>query len=95
MITKIAIANPNSSMANVTVKLLNSSGSVMGTFTEPLQASNQALFKLTDKMHFSSSLFSGAVAVCSTEPVGIAVFGIEGVGTQAMYNTAVTTDPCP
>ena len=93
--TQLAIANPNTTTATITVKLLSSSGSVMGSFQESLLANNQALFKLTDKMHFGSSLFTGAVAVCSSEPVGLAAFGIEGVGTQAMYNTAVTTDPCP
>jgi len=92
---QLAIANPNSSVATVTVKVLNSSGSVTGTFAESVAANNQTLFKLTDKMSFSSSLFSGAVAVCSTEPVGLVVIGVEGVGQQAMYSTAVTTDPCP
>jgi len=92
---QLAIANPNSSTASVTVKLLNSNGSVIGSFQEALQANNQVLFTLTEKMSFSSSLFNGAVAVCSTEPVGLTVIGVEGVGQQAMFNTAVTTDPCP
>lgn len=92
---QLAIANPNNSTTDVTVKILNSNGSVTGSFQESLQANNQVLLKLTDKMKFSSSGFSGAVAVCASQPVGLAVIGIEGVGTQAMYNTAVTTDACP
>lgn len=92
---QLAIANPNSSATSVTVKVLNSSGSAMGSFGVTLAANNQTLFNLTDKMTFSSALFSGAVAVCATQPVGLVVIGVEGVGTQAMFNTAVTTDPCP
>jgi len=92
---QLAIANPNNSTATVTIKVLNASGSTTGSFGVSLAANNQALFNLTDKMKFSSSLFSGSVAVCSTQPVGLVVIGVEGVGQQAMYNTAVTTDPCP
>jgi hypothetical protein len=92
---QMAIANPNNSTTTVTVKVLNSSGSVTGTFQETLAANNQTLFNLTDKTKFSSSLFNGAVAVCATQPVGLVVIGVEGVGQQAMYSTAVTTDPCP
>ena len=92
---EVAIANPNNSTTTVTVKVLNSSGSVNGSFQESLQANNQVWFKLSQKMNFSSSGFSGAVAICASEPVGLAVVGIEGVGQQAMFNTAVTTDPCP
>jgi hypothetical protein len=92
---QLAIANPNNSAATVTVKVLSSTGSVSNTFEETLAANNQMLFNLTDKVKFSSSLFNGAVAVCATEPVGLVVIGVEGVGQQAMYNTAVTTDPCP
>jgi len=92
---QMAIANPNNSTTTVTVKVLNSSGSVSNTFDETLAANNQTLFNLTDKVKFSSSLFNGAVAVCATQPVGLVVNGVEGVGQQAMFNTAATTDPCP
>jgi len=92
---QMAIANPNSSTTTVTIKVLNSSGSVAGSFQEILPANNQTVFNLTDKAKFSSSLFNGAVAVCATQPVGLAVIGVEGVGQQAMFGTAITTDPCP
>lgn len=92
---QMAIANPNGSATTVTVKVLSSTGSVSNTFEETLAANNQTLFNLTDKVKFSSSLFSGAVAVCATQPVGLVVVGVEGVGQQAMFNTVVTTDPCP
>jgi|SRR5579871_155510 len=92
---QLAIANPNSSATNVTVKLLNSNGSVAGSFQETLAANNQSFFNLSSKLKFSSSLFTGAVAVCATQPVGLVVVGVEGVGTQAFYGTPVSTDPCP
>lgn len=63
---QLALANPNNSTATVTIKVLNSTGSVKGSFEEALQANNQVLFKLTDRMNFGSSLFNGSVAVCAS-----------------------------
>ena len=89
----MAIANPNSSAATVTVKVLNTDGSVKGSFQEILQANHQTLFVLTQKMTFDAALFSGSVAVCGTQPVGLVTVGFEG--GQAFFTTSVTNDPCP
>jgi len=89
----LAIANPNSSTTTVTVKVLNSNGSVRGSFQEVLPAKNQTIFTLSSKMTFDSSLFAGSMAVCATEPIGLVTIGFEG--GQAFFTTSVTNDPCP
>jgi hypothetical protein len=89
----LAIANPNSSTTTVTVKVLNSNGSVRGSFQEVLPAKNQTIFTLSSKMNFDSSLFAGSMAVCATEPIGLVTIGFEG--GQAFFTTSVTNDPCP
>jgi hypothetical protein len=89
----MAIANPNGSAATVTVKVLNADGSVKGSFQETLQANHQTLLVLTQKLTFDAALFSGSVAVCATEPVGLVTVGFEG--GQAFFTTSVTNDPCP
>ena len=89
----MAIANPNSSAATVTMRVLNTDGSVKGSFQETLQANHQTLFVLTQKMSFDAALFSGSVAVCATQPVGLVTVGFEG--GQAFFTTSVTNDPCP
>jgi hypothetical protein len=65
----LAIANPNSSTTTVTVKVLNSNGTVRGSFQEVLAPKNQTIFTLSGKMNFDSSLFNGSMAVCATEPI--------------------------
>jgi hypothetical protein len=90
----MAIANPSSSTANVTVMVLNTNGSVKGSFTKTLPANNQEIFTLNGQgISFGSSLFTGSVAVCSNEPIGLVTVGFEGAAT--FFSTAVTNDPCP
>jgi len=89
----LAIANPNNSTTTVTVKVLNPDGSVKGSFQEVLPAKNQTIFTLSSKMNFDSSLFTGSMAVCATEPIGLVTIGFEG--GQAFFTTSVTNDPCP
>ncbi len=90
----MAIANPNSSTTDVTITVYNSSGSKQGSFQETLQANNQTIFTLTQKMNFSSSLFTGSVAVCATQPIGLVTVGFEG--GQAFFTTSVTNPTsCP
>lgn len=90
----MAIANPNSSNTNVTVTVYDSNGNKQGSFQETLQANNQTIFTLTQKMSFSSSLFTGSVAVCATQPIGLVTVGFEG--GQAFFTTSVTNpSSCP
>lgn len=93
----MAIANPNSTSTTVTVTVYNSSGSKEGSFQETLQANNQTIFTLTQKLastFSSSSLFTGSVAVCATQPIGLVTVGFEG--GQAFFTTAVNNPTsCP
>jgi hypothetical protein len=90
----VAIANPSSSTADVTVMVLNADGSTKGSFTKTLPADNQTIFTLNGQgISFGSSLFTGSVAICSTEPIGLVTVGFEGAGT--FFSTSVTNDPCP
>jgi hypothetical protein len=90
----MAISNPNGSQTVVTVKVLNSDGSVKGTFPETLPANGQTIFLLNSKMNFGSTLFNGSVAVCAPQPVGLVALGVE-YASSGLFTIAVTTDPCP
>lgn len=90
----MAIANPNSSTTTVTITVYDSSDNKQGSFQETLPANNQTIFTLTQKMNFSSSLFTGSVAVCATQPIGLVTVGFEG--GQAFFTTSVTNPTsCP
>jgi hypothetical protein len=93
----LAIANPNNSNTNVTVKLLLADGTIKDTIVKSLPPNGQTSFVLTDSTVFGhdlnpSTLFNGSVAVCATQPVGLVANGFEG---GAFFTTAVTNDPCP
>jgi hypothetical protein len=91
----MALANPSSSTANVTVMVLKANGSAMGQFTETIPANNQTIFTLDSKLSFgsfTSTPFTGSVAVCSSQPIGLVTVGFEG---GAFFSTSVTNDPCP
>jgi hypothetical protein len=93
----VAIANPNNSNTNVTIKLLLADGTIKNTIQKNLPPNGQTSFVLTDNAVFghdldSSTLFNGSVAVCAAQPVGLVAIGIEG---GAFFTTAVTNDPCP
>ncbi|HXI40737.1 MAG TPA: hypothetical protein VNH83_12195, partial [Bryobacteraceae bacterium] len=79
----VAIANPNNSNTNVTVKLLLADGTVKDTIQKTLPPNGQISFVLTDGAVFAhdltaSALFNGSVAVCASQPVGLVAIGIEG-----------------
>lgn len=93
----MAVANPNNSNTNVTVKLLLADGTIKDTIQKNLPPNGQTSFVLTDGAVFgrdlsSSALFNGSVAVCASQPVGLVAIGIEG---GAFFTTAATNDPCP
>ncbi len=93
----MALANPNNSTTTVTVMVMDEGGKqIIGSpFTETLAAENQTIFTLNSitKLSFGSSLFTGSVAVCASEPIGLVTVGFEGAAT--FFSTAVTNDPCP
>lgn len=90
----MAIANPSSSnTAHVKVNVINANGSLMGKFQETLEPDNQTIFTLDSKLNFSSftgTAFTGSVAVCSDQPIGLVTVGFEG---GAFFSTSVTNDP--
>jgi len=91
----MALANPNGSQTTVTVKVLNGDGTLKGSFPETLPANGQTIFLLNQKMTFdTSTLFTGSVAVCASQPVGLVAIGVEG-GPTGLFTISVTTDPCP
>jgi len=90
----MALANPNKSNTTVTVTVFDESGNKKGSFQETLQPNNQTIFTLTQKMNFDASLFTGSVAVCATQPIGLVTVGFEG--GQAFFTTSVVNpSPCP
>jgi hypothetical protein len=93
----LAMANPNGSATNVTVKLLDANGKVKSSIVKNLPANGQTIFLLNDKSAFfddldPSALFNGSVAVCADHTVGLVAIGVEG---GAFFTTSVTNDPCP
>ncbi|HKW98012.1 MAG TPA: hypothetical protein VJN43_09765 [Bryobacteraceae bacterium] len=93
----LAVANPNKSGTNVTVKLLDATGAVKATIQKNLPADGQTIFLVTDKTAFfneidPSKLFNGSLAICASQPVGLVAIGAEG---GALFTTSVTNDPCP
>jgi len=90
----MALANPNVSQTTITVKVFNADGSLNGSFPETLAANAQTIFLLNQKMSFPSALFTGSVAVCASQPVGLVAIGAEG-GSTGLFTISVTTDPCP
>ena len=94
----MALSNPNGSQTVVTVKVLNSDGSELGSFTETLPKNGQTLFLLSPNsalnFNASTTAFNGSVAVCAPQPVGLVALGVEG-GPTGLFTISVTTDPCP
>ena len=93
----IAVANPNNSNTNVTIKLLEPDGTIKNSVTRTLPPNGQNSFLATDPTIFghdidSSKLFNGSLAVCASQPVGLVTVGIE---SGAFFTISVTNDPCP
>lgn len=89
----MAVANPSSSAtAHVKVNVINANGSLMGKFQETLEPDNQTIFTLNSKLDFSSftgAPFTGSVAVCSDQPIGLVTVGFEG---GAFFSTSITNN---
>jgi hypothetical protein len=94
----MALSNPNGTPTVVTVKVLKSDGTQLGSFTESLGKNAQTVFLLSPHpgLDFGSTPqtpFNGSVAVCAPQAVGLVALGAEGSG--GLFSISVTTDPCP
>jgi hypothetical protein len=94
----MALSNPNGTPTVVTVKVLKSDGTQLGSFTESLGKNAQTVFLLSPHagLNFGSTPqtpFNGSVAVCAPQAVGLVALGAEGSG--GLFSVSVTTDPCP
>ena len=93
----LAVSNPNASAVPFTVFLLNADGTTKDSIQKTLPANGQTSFVVSDPTVFGnnidpSALFTGSIAVCSTQPLGLVTIGIEG---GALYTISVTNDLCP
>jgi hypothetical protein len=94
----MALSNPNGTPTVVTVKVLKSDGTQLGSFTESLGKNAQTVFLLASHagLNFGSTPqtpFNGSVAVCAPQAVGLVALGAEGKG--GLFSISVTNDPCP
>ena len=90
----MALANPNSVSAAISVALLDKDGLTRATRVIPLPANGQISFVLTDNIAFggslgSSELFTGTVGVCASVPIGLVALGVEG---SVLFTVSVSTD---
>ena len=91
----MALANPNGSQTTVTVKVLNGDGTEKTSFRDQLPANGQTIFLLSPKVSFdTSTTFTGSVAVCATQPVGLVAIGVE-YGPTGLFTISPSTDACP
>jgi len=94
----LAVSNPNASTVNYTVHLLNADGTTRDTAQKSLPAKGQTSFVVSDTTVFPNAnfdpntQFTGSIAVCATQPMGLVTIGIEG---GALYTISVTNDLCP
>ena len=97
----MAIANPNTGTAHITLNLLGSDGTVKATSTVPLEPSSQTSVNLPGIAAFApfftgSTLFTGSVGVCSDVPIGFVALGAEQSSavpsSNVLYSVSVTTD---
>lgn len=93
----MALSNPGPA-TTITVKVMNSNGSLLGSFTENLPKNGQTVFLLSPHagLNFGAtpqSPFNGSVAVCAPQPVGLVALGAEGNG--GLFSVSITNDPCP
>jgi hypothetical protein len=98
----MALSNPNGTPTVVTVKVLKSDGTQLGSFTESLGKNAQTVFLLSSQagLNFGATPqtpFNGSVAVCAPQAVGLVALGAEGSSpsTVGLFSISVTTDPCP
>jgi len=100
--TGMALSNPNGTPTVVTVKVLKSDGTQLGSFTENLGKNAQTVFLLSSQpgLNFGATPqtpFNGSIAVCAPQAVGLVALGAEGGSptTLGLFSISVTTDPCP
>jgi len=95
---EISVRNRSAGAAAFTVHLINADGTTRDTAQKTLPAKEQTSFVVTDPTVFpnanfdAATLFTGSIAVCSTQPLGLVTIGIEG---GALYTISVTNDLCP
>jgi hypothetical protein len=94
----MALSNPNGTPTVVTVKVMKSDGTQLGSFTENLGKNAQTVFLLSSHGGLSfgatpQTPFNGSVAVCAPQAVGLVALGAEGGG--GLFSISVTNDPCP
>jgi len=90
----MALANPNSVSAAISLNLLNSDGFIAATRAILLPPNGQTSFVLTDDIAFKTSLddsqlFTGSVGVCASVPIGLAAVGVEG---SVLFTVSVSSD---
>jgi hypothetical protein len=103
----MAIANPGTTTAHITLKLLDNNGTVQATSTlstiipTGLASKSQVAVNIPGIPEFASflsggALFTGSVGVCSDAPIGFVALGAEQnttvPGANVLYSVSVTTD---
>ena len=91
----LAMANPNGQTAVVTIKLLNTDGTVKNSVQKTLPTNGQQLLVVSQAFasdFTGSTLFNGSLAVCSDQPIGLVALGVE---SGIFFSTSATNDPCP
>jgi hypothetical protein len=103
----MAIANPGTTTAHITLKLLDNTGTVQATSTlstiipNGLASKSQVAVNIPGIPEFASflsggTLFTGSVGVCSDAPIGFVALGAEQnttvPGANVLYSVSVTTD---
>jgi hypothetical protein len=75
----LAIANTNTSAADITLKLVDASGTILATYQTTLNANNQVAMDLSSIVAFQTALppgdFIGVVTVSSSQPVAAIALG--------------------
>jgi hypothetical protein len=91
----LAVANPNSFMATVSLNLLDSFGNLTATQIISLPPNGQTTLLLNQPFAASlasPSLFTGSVGICASVPVGLVALGVEG---DILFTVPVSNDyPC-
>ena len=77
----MALSNPNGAQTVVTVKVMKSDGTSLGSFQETLaeKRANRFPFESACRFEFRTAHpFNGSVAVCAPQAVGLVALGAEG-----------------
>lgn len=90
----MALANPNTVAAAISLNLLDKDGVIQATRAMLLSPNGQTSFVLTDDIAFKRTLdpsqqFTGSVGVCANVPIGLVAIGSEG---SVLFTVSVSTD---